>query len=176
MTNTAFPSSIKWLHWLTVLFLIFAFALVWLAPDEEVNEAMHVTMIRWHVACGVVILFLSVLRILARLFQTIPPLPMDTPAWQKLFARLAQVLLLLTVIMQSIVGWLMSNAFGRPLSPLGLFTFPDLIAPNKELGMTLAHWHEINGIVIFTLAVLHGGAALYHHFIRKDDILARMLP
>jgi cytochrome b561 len=176
MSNTEFPTSIKWLHWFTVIFLIFAFALVWLAPDEEVNQALHVTMIRWHIACGVVILFLSVLHILARLMQSIPPLPVNVPAINKGFARLVQLLLLLTVTIQPILGWLMVNAFGRSLSPLGLFTFPDLIAPDKALGMTLAEWHELNGTVIFVLAALHGTAALYHHFIRKDDILVRMLP
>lgn len=176
MSNSEFPASIKWLHWLTVIFLIFAFALVWLAPEEEVNEALHVTMIRWHVACGVAVLLLSVLHILTRLLQSIPPLPADVPVLNRLFARLVQALLLLTVTIQPIIGWAMTNAFGRSLSPLGLFTFPDLIGADKALGMRLAEWHEINGIIIFSLAVLHGGAALYHHFIRKDDILVRMMP
>jgi cytochrome b561 len=176
MSNTEFPASIKWLHWLTVLFLVCAFALVWLAPDEAVNEALHVTMIRWHVACGVMVLLLSILHLLARLMQSIPPLPADNPAWRRVFARLVQTLLLLTVTIQPIIGWLMTNAFGRSLSPLGLFTFPDLIGADKALGMQLAEWHETNGLIICALAVLHGGAALYHHFVRKDDILVRMMP
>ena len=44
------------------------------------------------------------------------------------------------------------------------------IANHKSVGMLIL------GLALVTVAALHALAALYHHFVRKDDTLRRMLP
>jgi cytochrome b561 len=45
-----------------------------------------------------------------------------------------------------------------------------------DLGASIAYVHTILGNVILWLAGLHAAAALFHHFILRDDILTSMLP
>ncbi|MDA1077014.1 MAG: cytochrome b/b6 domain-containing protein, partial [Proteobacteria bacterium] len=36
--------------------------------------------------------------------------------------------------------------------------------------------HGINALILSVLVIGHIGAAFYHHFKQKDDVLRRMLP
>jgi cytochrome b561 len=51
-----------------------------------------------------------------------------------------------------------------------------LLAQAQDLGQFIAYVHTILGNAIIWLAGLHGAAALFHHFILRDNILASMLP
>jgi cytochrome b561 len=53
---------------------------------------------------------------------------------------------------------------------------PALIAPDKAFAENLEDWHEIGATVGYWLVGLHAAAALYHHYVRRDDTLRRMLP
>jgi len=46
----------------------------------------------------------------------------------------------------------------------------------KPLRRELREFHEWIGWAIIVLALLHAGAALYHHYVLKDRVLKRMLP
>jgi cytochrome b561 len=71
-------------------------------------------------------------------------------------------------------GWSMSSAAGYPVSFYGLFTIPDMVAKNPELAGILKDIHEVSANVFIALLAAHLGAALYHHFILRDDTLRRM--
>jgi len=49
------------------------------------------------------------------------------------------------------------------------------IGPDKALGKVFEEWHEVLGIVLLGLLLVHIGAALWHHFLKKDTILLQML-
>ena len=51
-----------------------------------------------------------------------------------------------------------------------------LVSESKDLGEVLEEVHETGFIALLVLLTAHVGAALYHHFILKDDVLKRMLP
>ena len=73
-------------------------------------------------------------------------------------------------------GWAISSAFGKPINFFNLVLIPDLIEKNRELGVMLKEVHEQYGYLLMTIIGLHAAAALFHHFVQKDDILKRMLP
>jgi len=75
-----------------------------------------------------------------------------------------------------VTGWLMSSAAGIPVSFLGLFTLPDLVARNDRLFHFMIEVHAWLAYLLIGLLVLHIGAALEHHFIFKDETLKKMLP
>ena len=71
-------------------------------------------------------------------------------------------------------GWLMSSAKGFQTVWFGVWPIPDLIGKDKELGDILKEAHEaLNVLLMLTLAG-HVGAALWHHFVLKDDTMRRM--
>jgi cytochrome b561 len=53
---------------------------------------------------------------------------------------------------------------------------PALIGENKALAKQVEEIHETIGNVGYFLIGIHAAAALFHHYIQRDDTLARMLP
>ncbi|HLY96193.1 MAG TPA: cytochrome b/b6 domain-containing protein, partial [Sideroxyarcus sp.] len=72
-------------------------------------------------------------------------------------------------------GWLLLSATGKPVPFFGL-ELPALIGENKDLAKTLKDIHEFVGTAGYYLIGLHAAAALYHHYIVRDNTLLRMLP
>jgi cytochrome b561 len=71
-------------------------------------------------------------------------------------------------------GWLMSSAKGFQTVWFGVLPIPDLVSRDKALGDLLQEVHEaLNVLLMLTLAG-HVAAALWHHFVLKDDTLRRM--
>ena len=74
-----------------------------------------------------------------------------------------------------IAGWLILSGEGKPVPFFGL-ELPALIAKNHDLAETIEHWHKEVGEWAYYLVGLHAVAALYHHYIVKDNTVLRMLP
>jgi cytochrome b561 len=57
----------------------------------------------------------------------------------------------------------------------GLFNLPSIWPENRALSEQLLSIHKVVGISIAVVAAMHIGAALFHHFVRKDRVLMRMV-
>ena len=92
--------------------------------------------------------------------------------------RLRQVLtnLVANAIIIPISGWLMSSAMGFQTVWFGVLPLPDLVGKNKVLADQLHEVHENLNYGLLLLLLAHVGGALKHHFIERDDGLARMIP
>ena len=162
------------IHWVVALLLLGVIALAYLSeafPEESAQFALTMNL---HKSIGVAILGLSLLRLLWRLFNKPPALPMKTPAWQKLSATVVMTTLYALTILTPMLGWAMSSADGHTTSFFGLFNLPNLIGLNENLAETLEEGHELFANLIIGLACLHVLAALKHHFIDKDHVLRQM--
>jgi cytochrome b561 len=73
-------------------------------------------------------------------------------------------------------GWLMSSAKGFQTVWFGILPIPDLIGKDKALGESLAELHEALNVGLLLLIAGHAAAALFHHWVHKDDTLRRMWP
>jgi cytochrome b561 len=58
---------------------------------------------------------------------------------------------------------------------LGLFQLPPICPENHAFSEQVFFVHSLIGIAIDCLAATHIGAALYHHSVRKNRVLMRML-
>lgn len=58
----------------------------------------------------------------------------------------------------------------------GVLPLPDLLVKDADLGDLLQEAHKLLNFSMAALVVAHIGAALKHHFIDRDEVLARMLP
>ena len=79
------------------------------------------------------------------------------------------------ILVQPIVGYIMTSAYPAPVPFFGLFNLPAIWPENRALSTQLSAVHLYLGIAIVVVAAMHIGAALYHHFVRKDRILMRMI-
>lgn len=165
----------KTLHWVIVVLIIVQYTLAEVADDLPLGLQKFTTLAR-HKSIGLTIFGLAVIRLLWRWTQATPLLPDTLKPWEKALATSTHFALYLLLFVMPITGWLMSSAANFPVSWFGVFTLPDLVAPNRDLQDLLHEVHENLFRVLVALAVLHAAAALKHHFWLKDDVLKRMLP
>ncbi len=129
-----------------------------------------------HKATGMAILALAGLRLAWRLSQTVPKLPEGMPRLMQWGAHASHFALYALMFLMPLTGWLMSAYAGLPVSFYGWFTIPNPVAPDDGLRRFMHDAHELLAWALIGVIALHAGAALYHHFIRKDETLKRMLP
>jgi cytochrome b561 len=160
----------RWLHWLMALLII----------GNIVGGLLHDvdprTIIPLHKASGMLILTLTVLRFLWRLTHRPPPYPATMANWERWASTIVHMALYALMILVPVTGWLMSSASEYPISFFGLFEIPKLDVPQTEaFGEAMEERHELLAFAMIGLLLLHIAAALRHHFVKKDGMLARML-
>jgi len=130
-----------------------------------------------HKAIGLTVLALTALRVAWRLAHRPPPLPADTPSWERGAAHATHWTLYLLLVALPLSGWVMvSGPQGRrPLSWFAAFDLPYLPATSPA-AEGAAKAHGLLGWVMLALVLLHVAAALRHHLVLRDRVLARMLP
>lgn len=129
-----------------------------------------------HKAVGITILVLTAGRILWRVTNPPPPLPVEVAGWERLAATWTHRLFYLLLVVVPLSGWAMvSGAQRRPLDWFGLFPIPYLPIPPAIAGVG-HEVHELVGLLMAALVALHVGAALRHHFLLRDGIVSRMVP
>ncbi len=167
--------SARWLHWSIAGLLLVQIPLAWYMVDLPLGPD-KLEKYTWHKSLGMLLFALGVIRLVRGLVGSRPPLPVDTPRYQKILARTVQVLLYLVIVIMPISGWLMSSAADVPVKLFGLLTLPPLIAPDKALVEVFEEIHEAQAFALLTLVSLHFLGALKHHFINRDNVLHTMLP
>ncbi len=172
-TGERYGAVARVLHW-TIAVLIISTLFIGLILDD-VSGPEKFTLFRWHKSFGITVLALATIRIFWR-FSNIHPAKLPThAAWEKFLASVTHFLLYFAMIAMPMSGWLMSSAKGVKVSVYGLFTLPDLIAPNKPLGHLLNEFHVYTGWTLIALISLHALGAVKHHFLDKDETMRRML-
>ena len=163
-------------HWLIVL-LILTIAIVGLTMVELPKTPKYFWVYTLHKSLGLIVLTLAVLRLAWRLYAGAPaPVP-GTPHWQERVASITHWLLYALIFAMPLSGWLYDSSSGlRPFRWFGLVEVPKLSPPNESVRALSHDAHETLFWVLVFLVFVHAGAALYHHLIRNDATLARMLP
>lgn len=163
------------LHWATALLIFAAFPLGVYMHDLPLSP-VKLRLYSYHKWIGVSIFLLAVLRVTWRSTHRPPPLPAAMPRWEKLAANTVHYLLYALILAIPLSGWLMSSAKGFQTVWFGVLPLPDLVGKDKALGELLTEVHEALNFLLLGTVFAHIGAALKHHFIEHDGILARMIP
>jgi cytochrome b561 len=171
--STNYHPVAKTLHWLMSILIIGLLALG-LYMHELPLSPQKLELYSWHKWFGVTVFILVWLRLAWRLVHPAPPPPAGLSPLLKFSARAAHGLLYALMVLIPLSGWLMSSAKGFQTVWFGVLPIPDLLSRDKELGDLLQEVHEIlNAALMLTLSG-HVVAALWHHFVLKDDTLRRM--
>jgi cytochrome b561 len=173
-TTTAWGLVSRAFHWILGLAIIGMIAYgYWLnhwaaRPDRFFHRSIHADI-------GYLILLLMAVRLIWRAINPTPALPADTPRWERVLAHLNHGLLYLITFVVALLGWAMSGAHKPDYSSwFGLFRVPQFTSENHDNAHFFEHWHIYIAYTLLGLIVLHLLAALYHCFIKRDDIVSRM--
>ena len=152
------------LHWLMAVGLLATFALGLYMHDLPLSPS-KLQLYSWHKWAGVSLFLVVVFRLFWRLTHRVPELPAHMSTAAQRFAHLGHWGLYGLMLAIPISGWLMSSAQGFPVVWFGIWQLPELVGKNAELG---ERFQDLHVILNYTL--------LYHHFAKRDGVLARMLP
>ncbi len=172
-TTSEFGSLAKSLHWLVAAGIC---ALVYLglqqAGMERGPEKSEIRFIHGSIALAV--FFLMTIRIVWRFMNEPPAHPEGTPAWQRLTATVVHWGLYAAVFVQLIAGGMTVATGGRSLPFFGLFSIPLPVAEDSDSHHFWEEIHEFAWRIVALLVIVHILAAIYHHFVAKNDVLRRM--
>lgn len=172
-TNDSYGSVAKFLHWL-IFILVFVMIVGGFFLGDVPKEYKGVVY-NLHKLTGLTILFLMLIRLGWKMTNVKPALPADTTTWQRRAERAVHDLLYLLIIAMPLAGWIGSSSAGKAPHIGGIsLTLP--VPESEALIDTMFEIHELIAYGIIFLVCVHVAAALYHHYIKKDNILRRMLP
>lgn len=172
--RASYGTTAKILHWLIFLLLAAQYAVGSIMPHIG-RKTLNEGWVNWHLSIGAAILFVIVLRFAWRLMMPVP-LPTTLAPWEYYLSRVTHLALYLLVLVMTLLGWAAANARGWDVKLFGLVTLPALAPNGSEWGHEAGDIHNILVYVLLGFIVLHVAGALYHYFIRRDQVLQRMLP
>ncbi len=170
-----FGSLTKLLHWTIFILFVIQYFLVYRREYFPKDSPEKLQYILLHKSIGVVVLVLALLMIGWRYVGNRPPIE-SANACEKMLAKLTHFLLYAAMLIMPLSGIGMSLYAGYSVSVFGWFNLPLSVVKNEALGNILYTTHVWSSYVVIGLVALHILASLYHHFIRKDDVLKRMSP
>ena len=160
------------LHWLLAAALLVSFC-VGLYMTSLTLSPQRIRLYNWHKWTGLMILALSFVRLAWRLAHR-PPADLPMPAWQRGAAHAMHLLMYVLFFAVPLAGWAYTSAVGFPVVVFGVLPLPDFVPVDKALAAQIKPWHAWLASLLAAVAALLVAAALKHHFIDRDGLLARM--
>ena len=170
MESERYSRVARWLHWGMGLLIIGNLTGGLL---HDVNPGLIMPL---HKATGILLLALVAVRILWRMTHKAPAYPASMSAGVRFLSSVTHAALYALMVAIPLSGWIMASASDRPIGFFGLFDVPKFGVTKEDLIAGISHEaHELLAFAMIGLLVLHIAAALRHHFVLKDGMMARML-
>jgi cytochrome b561 len=168
-------------HWITAIVVTIAFILGPGGLGQLIRKGVDPASrsdIVWHESLGVLVFVLTLLRLVWVAFR--PSVPQVTmTGWMHLTSKVVHLALWVLLLIIPITAVLALGSRSYPLTLLGGLRVDQMpIIANSSIAK-LASWgsvHKFLGDAVMWIAGLHAAAAVYHHLILKDGVLATMLP
>lgn len=171
----AWSPAFKVFHWATVALMLALLVLGWLAVIYPLSPA-KLALFKWHKSLGLLLFAWVILWLAWRAARRTPALPEGTPSYERWATYLAHSVLFAVMIAMSLSGWIINSAANFPLEWFGLFRVPQIVQADKGLESQAELVHLALFWTLLGVLAIHIAAALWHHFVRRDDVLRRMLP
>lgn len=166
------------LHW-TIALLFVGQLVLGFSMARVKSMALQFELIQWHKSFGFVILGLALLRLFWHFGSARPADVLTMTRPERIAATTVQILLLAATILVPLAGSALvsTSTLGIPTLAFNRVLIPHL--PLTASAHAEAFWRQTHALLAYGTAVLaagHAAAALRHHFLLRDTVLARMLP
>ena len=169
LTEYGFISKI--FHWLSAAVLVAQIPLGFYLVDLDFSEN-RVFIENIHVTIGLGIFYLTILRLIYKLFNPTPALGNSVFIGQRVIAKLNHILLYLSILVITISGALKKLFNGEILD---LFFFDLEIRDNFDLAELFYEIHIFGNYTLIALILLHISAVIIHKILFKENLLKRIL-
>lgn len=161
------------LHWLSVALmtsLVLAGELRHLLVDHMALSMRSIMIL--HIGSGMALLVVMLMRSALRALRPRAAVGHSLQQW---CAHVVHLAMYAFVLGECMVGWTIVNAKGLTVPMPGLgWHFPRLVEADPQLVRYAVQIHDWLGLLLYALLAAHIGAALWHHWVVKDDTLSHM--
>jgi cytochrome b561 len=174
-----YSRAARFFHWLVVALIAIQLPvglyMVYRGNVLNVWDKVTGALYNSHKLIGVTILLVVLCRLAYRLIHGAPaPEPTIEP-WQRAASGLNHWGMYVLLICVPVAGYVGISLFPA-LDIFGLFSLPGVVAPDKEAAKTAFLVHKVLVALLVLMVAVHVAAALFHYFVRQDNVLGRMLP
>jgi cytochrome b561 len=161
------------LHWLTALLVVLLFGLAqsWGFFAKATEEQMIVA----HMSFGILLTVVLVVRIVWRLTPG-HRVQDATTGLVEVASKAMHYILYGLLSAQAVLGFVLRWSGNEAMSFFGLQIPPPFAPFSKPAHQLVGDAHNWIGWAIIILAGGHAAAALFHHYVLRDDVLWRMMP
>ncbi|WP_331351243.1 cytochrome b [Cellvibrio sp. UBA7671] len=166
-----FNFTARVLHWSMALMIL---AMLFVGIGMVSSLSLRPALISLHQPLGIAILLLVIVRLINRLRHRPPPLPADLPAVQVFAAKASHWLLYALMFAMPLIGWCMLSVGGYPVTMFNGFALPAIAPHNATVYAVFRSAHTWLALLLFATVLMHLAAALFHAWVRRDDVFASM--
>ncbi|MEM8795969.1 MAG: cytochrome b [Pseudomonadota bacterium] len=161
------------LHWVMAVAVVAMFALgLWMRELDYYSPYYQIAP-NLHKSFGIVLFLLLTVRLIWNMANPKPYHDGLSPM-VRTASKLGHAVLYCLLFILMIAGYFISTADGRPIVVFSTVEVPAVIT-KKGLEATAGLIHYYVAFAIIGLSILHASAALYHHFVKKDNVLRSMM-
>src|SRR5579862_959253 len=156
-------------HWATVLLVLLQLGSGFFYGQVE-ERPWATSLLGAHRSVGMIIWAVTVLRLSWRVTGArFPAFPSSMTLIQRVAARVSEYALYALLLIQPATGLAQTVLRGRPFE-LFAWSIPALLPKHLGYARLFQGVHELGAWCLMGLVSLHAVAALFHHFIRRDDV------
>lgn len=166
-----YPPLLRALHWIVALCVLATWPLGMLI--KFIADPFKLTFYMLHESIGFIILWLMLVRVGVRL-TSVEPTTAETPLFS-ILPKAVHIMLYIMLIIMPVSGFLATNAHGFPLSWFGIVSVWSPIGKLPAIAPILSSVHTWSAWILLALFALHIAGALFHHLMKRDGTLNKML-
>jgi cytochrome b561 len=159
-------------HWVIVVLIATAYLAIEVRGPKGSDSRVFWTAV--HFWAGSLVLTVAVLRLVWRLWRQ-PPDEIESPAVLRFLARLVHLALYLFIFVQPLLGILMINTGGHPVTLAGVNFDITLVGADPTARKLIHGAHVLIGNAFYWVIGVHALAAIGHHVVLRDQTLRRMM-
>ena len=161
----------KIFHWLSAAVLLIQIPLGFYLVDLDFNEK-RLNIENIHVMMGLGIFYLTIFRLIYKLFNPTPPLSNSIFPGQRLVAKLNHTFLYISIFIITISG-IFKKLFNGEI--LNIFFLSFEIKENFDLAELFYEIHIFGNYTLITLISVHLLAVIVHKILFKENLLKKIL-
>lgn len=163
------------LHWFMFVLLAVVFVTIEIRGQFPRGSEPREFVKALHFMLGMSVLLLVVIRLAIRFSSKTPAIVPAPSLLENLLAKVVHITLYAFMIFMPIAGWVILSAEGHGVPFFGL-ELPPLVDKNPDLAEQVEDLHKQIGSWGYYLIALHVVAALFHHYVKRDNTLRRISP
>lgn len=175
-SSNRYSAFARYAHWTTFALVFLAYVTINARKFLERGSAERIFVVESHYLLGMLVLLMTLPRIVVRLRSRMPPISPPIGLAARVVAGTVHLALFLFLLVQPALGIATRLLSGKGIGlPLTDWAIPALGVARPELAKSIEHLHELVGEAFYYVIGAHILAALWHWFVRRDDVVQRMI-